>query len=122
MPKKRRIETNLSRLIKGMGLTLSEFARVIGVSASAIKKAAEGKRTMSQELRSRIFAETGVIFVDANLDQAPLEYTKEDHREFKIVTELNEAGAKIAAGIVAKQLELLFLAASRPGVGKSAAP
>jgi transcriptional regulator with XRE-family HTH domain len=118
MPKKRRIETNLSRLIKGMGLNLSGFARVIGVSASTIKKAAEGKRPMSQELCSRIFAETGVRFDNVEPNQEPLEYSKEDHRKFKADTEQNETGAKIAAGFVAKQVELLFLAASRPGVGK----
>lgn len=118
MPKKQKIETDLSRLIKGMGLTLSEFARIIGVSASAIKKAAEGKRAMSDDLCSRIFAETGVLFVDKTHDQEPLQYGKEDHRTFKAETQLNETGARIAAGTVAKQVELLFLAAARPGVGK----
>jgi transcriptional regulator with XRE-family HTH domain len=118
MPKKRKIETNLSRLIKGLGLTLAEFAREIGVSASAIKKTVEGKRGMSQELRSKIFSETGVIFVDSGPDEL-LFYTKEDHRKFKNETAFNEAAAKVAAGMVAKQVELLMLAASRPTVGKS---
>ena len=119
MPKKRRIESDLSRVIKGTGLTLSAFAREIGVSASAIKKTVVGTRGMSQELRSKIFSETGVLFVDCKLDDEPVVYTKKDHRKFKKETAFNEAAAKAAAGLIAKQFELLILAASRPTVGKS---
>jgi transcriptional regulator with XRE-family HTH domain len=118
MPKKRKVETNLSRLIKGMGLTLAEFARLIGVSASTIKKTVEGIRPMSQELRARIFAETGVVFVDEKFDDKPLVYTKEDHHKFKNESHLNEEGAKIAARVIGKQVELLLVAAARPTVGK----
>ena len=116
--KERKIESNLSRLIKGMGLSLGEFAREIGVSASAIKKAAEGKRDMSQELRVKIFAETGVLF-DKNAPNEILVYSKEDHRMHKEETTFNEKGAAIASGLVAKQIELLMLAASRPTVRKT---
>jgi transcriptional regulator with XRE-family HTH domain len=120
MPKKRKIENDLSRLIKGMELTLAEFAREIGVSAATIKKTVQGTRSMSQELCSRIFAETGVLFVvlkEAGLE--PLVYTKENHRKFKQESVFSEHGAKCAAGLVAKQVELLMLAASRPTVEKS---
>lgn len=123
MPKKRKFETDLSRLIKGMGLSLADFAKEIGVSGSTIKSVIKGTRTMTQELKSRVFAETGVLFFDAkkeDLDKSePLVYTKEDHREFKKESVFNEKAARVAAGLVAKQVELLMLAASRPTVGKS---
>jgi transcriptional regulator with XRE-family HTH domain len=107
-------------LVKGMDLTLAEFAREIGVSASTIKKTVEDIRPMSQELCSKIFAETGVLFIPAKEgEMEPLVYTKKDHRKFKSETVFSEHGAKCAAGLVAKQVELLLLAASRPTVEKS---
>lgn len=123
MPKKRKNETDLSRLIKGMKLPLAEFAKEIGVSGSTIKSVIKGTRSMTQELKSRVFAETGVIFVDVEKKdegkREPLVYTKQDHQAFKKESVFNERAAKIAAGMAAKQVELLMLAASRPTVGKS---
>ena len=123
MPKKRKIETDLSRLVKGTGLSLAEFAKEIGVSGSTIKSVIKGTRPMTQELKSRVFAETGAVFITATKEdvskQEPLVYNKQMHQAFKKETVFNEKAAKIAAGIVAKQVELLMLAASRPTVGKS---
>ena len=123
MPKKRKFETDLSRLIKGIGLSLADFAKEIGVSGSTIKSVIKGTRPMTQELKSRVFAETGVLFLEVAKEDAskcePLVYTKQMHQEFKKESVFNEKAAKIAAGLVAKQVELLMLAASRPTVGKS---
>lgn len=117
MPKKRKVENDLSRLIKGMGLTITDFAREIGVSASSIKKIAEGKRGMSQELRSRIFAETGVMFVDGEPSE-PLVYTKKNHSDFKKELPFSDKMCAVSARMVAKQVELLLLAGARPSVQK----
>jgi hypothetical protein len=123
MPKKRKRETDLSRLIKGMKLSLTDFAKEIGYSNSSIKSVIKGTRPMTQELKARVFAETGIIFVDVAKEDEdkvePLVYSKKDHQEFKKESAFNEKAARVAAGLVAKQVELLLLAASRPTVGKS---
>ena len=82
MPKKRNTKNNLTRIREGLGLSQPDFAKRFGVSASIIKKLEAGKRTLSQDLSARIFAETGVMLFPAP-EEEPLEYTKEDHAAWK---------------------------------------
>jgi DNA-binding XRE family transcriptional regulator len=119
MPKKSKRESDLTIVRKGLDLSQAEFARRLGVSASIIKKLEEGKRTISQDLTSRIFAETGVLFVNAHLPDEPFSYTKEDHAQWLKDTQLDQKGAKVATGVVMKLVELMLVAAARPGVQKS---
>ncbi len=119
MSKKRKVENNLGRLIKALDMTLSEFARTIGVSASAIKKVVEGKRSISDDLRSRIFAETGYFFFSA-LQETPMEFSKQEVVEYMRQVQMSENQARFAAcNVLGKSIELMMVAAARPGVGKS---
>ena len=119
MSKKRKCENNLGRLIKALDMTLAEFARTLGVSASAIKKVVEGKRTISDDLRSRIFAETGVFFFSA-AKETPTEFSQDEVDEHRRQIQMSDNQAKFAASnIVGKSIELMMVAAARPGVGKS---
>ena len=119
MSKKRKRENNAGRLIRALGMTLSEFARTLGVSASAIKKVVEGKRTISDDLRSRIFAETGILFFSTP-EETPMEFSKEEVEEHRREIGMSEKQARFAANnIIGKSIELMMIAAARPGVGKS---
>ena len=118
MPKKRKSENNLGRLIRALDLSQTEFARILGVSASSIKKVVGGTRALSDDLRARIFAETGIMFFSA-AEETPMEFTKEELLEFKKQILFNENQSRYAAGILSKSLELMMIAASRPGVQKS---
>ncbi len=118
MPKKPQKKSNLTIVREGLGVSQAEFARRLGVSASMIKKVELGKRPMTQDLSSRIFAESGVMFVD----QAPYEpiiYTKETHSAWVEEVQFNQKSAAVATRVVLKLVELMLSAASRPGVQKS---
>ena len=119
MSKKRKMENNVGRLIKALDMTLTEFARKIGVSASSIKKVVEGTRGISNDLRSRIFAETGVMFFSAT-EEVPMEFNREEILEGMKGVQMSENQARYAANsIIRKSIELMMVAAARPGVGKS---
>jgi transcriptional regulator with XRE-family HTH domain len=118
MPKKRKSENNIGHLIKAIGLTQQEFAQRLGVSASAIKKVVAGKRPISDDLRSRIYAETGLIFFSAPKED-PLEYTKENYKDYKKDITFTEKNAQVAAGLISRSVELMMIAAARPGVDKA---
>jgi len=120
MPKKLKQKSDLTIVREGLGLSQAEFARRLGVSASIIKKVEEGKRTMSQDLTARIFAETGVLFViDKKLMPEPITYSKEQHAAWVNETQFNQKSAAVAARVVLKLVELMLIAAARPGVQKS---
>lgn len=118
MPKKRKIKNNLTRLREGLGLSQPEFARRFGVSASIIKKLEAGKRDLSQDLSSRIFAETGVMLICAS-EEEPITYTKEDHAAWKKQVLLDKVSVKGAERVIMKLVELMMAASARPGVEKS---
>lgn len=46
-------------------------------------------------------------------------YTKEDHAQWLKETQLDQMGAKVAAGVIMKLVELMLVSAARPGVRKS---
>ena len=119
MPKKRKTENNLGRLIRALGMTQTEFAKTLGMSASAVKKAVEGKRIISDDLRSRIFAETGIFFFSA-AEETPMSFSKEEIIEHMRQVQMNSNQARFAAcNILGKSIELMMIAAARPGVRKS---
>ncbi len=118
MPKKRRIKNNLTRLREGLAWSQPEFARRFGVSASIIKKLEAGKRTITQDLSARIFAETGVMLV-AGPEEDELEYTKEDYTKWKKEVLFDRKAVKGAERLIMKLVELMLAAAARPGVEKS---
>lgn len=118
MPKKRKVKNNLTRIREGMDLSIPDFARRLGVSASIIKKLEAGNRTLSQDLSARIFAETGIMLFSAP-EEEPLEYTKEMHREWKKEVLFDPKSIKIAERIIMKLVELMMAASVRPGVEKS---
>lgn len=99
-------------------MSQAEFARVLGTSASMIKKLEEGKRTLSQDLSNRIFAETGQLLIPAS-QEIPLEYSEEDYKEWKKEIALDRKSAPVAARVVAKLIEVMLAASVRPGVDKS---
>jgi len=119
VPKKPPKESNLAIVRKGLGLSQSDFARRLGVSASMIKKLEEGKRTMSQDLQGRIYAETGVLFVHDHNPDEPFTYTKEAHAEWSREIQFNEQSAVTAARVLSKLVELMLVAGARRGVQKS---
>jgi transcriptional regulator with XRE-family HTH domain len=118
MPKKPKQKCHLTIVREALDLSQSEFARRLGVSASAIKKAEEGIRPMSNDLISRVYAETGVLFVN-NLPVKNFAYTEADHAAWTEEVLLNEKSAAVAARVVLKLVELMLVAAARPGVHKS---
>jgi transcriptional regulator with XRE-family HTH domain len=119
MPKKPKQKTNLTIVREGLDLSQSEFARQLGVSASLIKKVERGKRPMGQDLKARILAETGVIFVNEKLPDEQFSYTREDHAAWLKEVQFNQKSAEVAARLVLKLVELMLFAAARPGVQKS---
>jgi transcriptional regulator with XRE-family HTH domain len=119
MPKKLKKKGNLTILREGLGLTQAEFARRLGVSASLIKKVEEGKRPIADDLRARILAETGVIFVNEDVADQPFSYTKDDQEKWLKEVRFNQKAAAVAARLVLKVVELMLVAAARPGVHKS---
>lgn len=118
MPKKGKIKKNVTRIREGLGLSQPEFARRFGVSASIIKKLEAGKRVISQDLSSRIFAETGVMLFSAP-EEEPIEYTKENHAAWKKKVLLDQKTVKGAQRVIMKLVELMMAASVRPGVEKS---
>ncbi len=88
------------------------------MSGSIIKKLEAGKRTISQDLSSRIFAETGILLFSAP-EEEPLEYSKEDHAAWKKEILFDQKSVKAAERIVMKLIELMMAASVRPGVEKS---
>jgi transcriptional regulator with XRE-family HTH domain len=117
MPKKRKTKSNLQIVREGIGDSQSEFARRLGVSASIIKKVEAGKRDMSDDLISRVFAETGVMFVREPLP-APISYSKEDFHEWKKELPFTAKVAGPATAQIAKWVEIMLSAAGRPGIHK----
>lgn len=119
MPKKTQPQSDLAILRKGLGLSQSEWARRLGVSASMVKKLEEGTRSMSADVASRIFAETGILFLNQPVPREPFSYTKEDHLAWMREIQLDQKGAIIASRVVLRLVELMLVSASRPGVQKS---
>jgi transcriptional regulator with XRE-family HTH domain len=118
MPKKPNFKNNLTRLREGMDLSQPEFARLVGVSASMIKKIERGNRTMSPDLSARIFAETGIMLIPAP-KETPIEYSKEQHEAWKKDLEFNEKSVQAAARVIMKLVRIMLAASIRPGVQKS---
>jgi transcriptional regulator with XRE-family HTH domain len=114
MPKKPKSKSPLQIVREGAGCSQPEFARRLGVTASHIKKLESRKRFLTQEVASRIFVETGVMFVLSDRDD-PIGYTGADHIKWKEATTVCSRGAKIAAKKVSNLVELMFAAAARPG-------
>ena len=83
MPKKPEKKRHLTQLREALDLNQAEFARRLGVSASMIKKVEEGTRPGSEDLKARIYAETGLMFFNrdevANLPDKPFAYSKAQH-------------------------------------------
>ena len=74
---------------------------------------------MSQDLSSRVFAESGVLLLNQP-SLPPLEkYSPEDHRAWFEDVQLNPKAAAVAARQIGKLVELMLVAAARPGVQKS---
>lgn len=119
VPKKPKKNSPLTVVREGMGLSQPEFARRLGISASMVKKLEEGKRPISQDLVARIFAETGVFFSNAELPDGDFSYTKEDHANWTKETQFNDRAAVVASRLVLKLVELMLIAAARPGARKS---
>ena len=118
MPKKKKQENNLTRLRDGLGLSQPEFARKFGVSASIVKKLEAGTRIISQDLSSRIFAETGVMLLPGK-EEEQLKYTKDDHATWKKEVLFDQKSVKGAERVVMKLIEVMMAASARPGVEKS---
>jgi transcriptional regulator with XRE-family HTH domain len=118
MPKKRKTKNNLTRLREGLGLSQPDFARRFGVSASIIKKLEAGTRTITNDLSSRIFAETGIMLLPGP-EEVPLEYAKADHEAWKKEVLLDSKSVKAAERVLMKLIEVMMAASVRPGVEKS---
>ncbi len=124
MPNKKNKKSDLTIVREALGLTQSQFAERLGVSASMIKKVEEGKRPLSPDLSARIFAETGLIFVNKGVaDEAwtnkTFSYTKDDRETWMKEIQFNQKAAEAAARLVSKTVELMLVAAARPGLQKS---
>jgi transcriptional regulator with XRE-family HTH domain len=119
MPKKPKKKSDLTIVREGLDLSQSEFARRLGVSASIIKKVEEGKRAMSQDLITRVFAETGVLFANTTTPAPPITYTQEDQNAWVKETQFNQKSAAAAARVILKLIDLMLISAARPGVQKS---
>ena len=123
MPKKPERKSHLTTVREALRLSQPQFAERLAVSASIIKKVEEGKRAGSDELKARIYAETGLWFF--NKDEAPhlatqpCTYTKADHAAWMEEVQFDQKYAKLAAHVVLKLVELMLVAAARPGVQKS---
>jgi transcriptional regulator with XRE-family HTH domain len=118
MPKRPNFKNNLTRLREGMDLSQPEFARLVGVSASIIKKLERGTRTLTPDLSARIFAETGIMLIPAP-EETPIEYSKEQHEDWKKDVEFDAKSVEAAARVVMKLVRLMLAASIRPGVKKS---
>ena len=118
MPKKRNFKNNLTRVREGTDLSVADFARRVGVSASMIKKVEAGKRPMSQDLSARVFAETGIMLISSP-EETPIEYLKDQHAEWKKEVLFDEKTVRAATRVVVKLVELIMAASVRPGVQKS---
>jgi len=118
MPKKPKFKNNLTRLREGMDLSQQEFAKLLGVSASIIKKLERGNRTLTPDMSARIFAETGIMLIPAP-EETPIEYSKEQHQAWKKDLEFDSKSAEAAARVIMKLVRLMLAASIRPGVQKS---
>jgi transcriptional regulator with XRE-family HTH domain len=123
MPKKPEKKRHLTQLREALDLNQAEFARRLGVSASMIKKVEEGTRAGSEDLKARIYAETGLMFFNrdevANLPAKPFAYSKAQHQAWLQEVQFNQPSAAAAARVILRLVELMLLAAARPGVHKS---
>ena len=123
MPKKPEKKRHLTQLREALGLSQSQFAERLGVSASMIKKVEEGTRPGSDDLKLRIYAETGRMFF--NRDESGyspdghVDYTKAEHEAWLNEVQFDPEVAVAAARIIHRQAELMLIAAARPGINKS---
>jgi transcriptional regulator with XRE-family HTH domain len=123
MPKKPEKKRHLTQLREALGLSQPDFAKRLGVSASMIKKVEEGTRPGSDDLKARIYAETGRMFFNrdeiGDLLDRPFTYSKEEHEAWLKEVQFDPKSAAAAARIIHRQVELMLIAAARPGVNKS---
>jgi transcriptional regulator with XRE-family HTH domain len=123
MPKKPEKKRHLTQLREALGLSQSQFAERLGVSASMIKKVEEGTRPGSDDLKARIYAETGRMFFNRDepgySPDGHVNYTKAEHEAWFKEVQFDPKFAAAAARIVLRQVELMLIAAARPGVNKS---
>ena len=96
-----------------MALSQSQFAERLGVSASIIKKLEEGTRPGSDDVKARIYAETGRIFFNkGEPGYHPNEhftYTKADHDAWLKEVQFDQQTAQAASRIILKQWPIVSL-------------
>lgn len=123
MPKKPEKKRHLTQLREALGLSQSQFAERLGVSASMIKKVEEGTRPGSDDLKARIYAETGRMFFNKDepgySPDGHVDYTKAEHEAWLKEVQFDTRTAAAAARLVLRQVELMLIAAARPDVQKS---
>jgi transcriptional regulator with XRE-family HTH domain len=118
MPKKRTGPPHPLEVIrKGIGISQADFARKIGLSASMIKKIEGGIRDLPQDVMCRIFFETG-LWIVPGVAKEPFIYTREDYDAWKNTLPYNELIARQLAHQLSKWVEMMMLAAARPGIDK----
>lgn len=118
MPKKRTgLPHPLEVIRKGIGISQADFARKIGLSASMIKKIEGGIRNLPQDVMCRIYFETGVWIVPG-IENEPCTYTREVYEAWKKTLPYNEQIARALAHQIGKWVEMMMIAAARPGIDK----
>jgi hypothetical protein len=118
MPKRRTGTPHPLEVIRrGIGLSQMDFGRKIGLSASMIKKIEGGIRDLPQDVMGRIFFETGVWIVPG-IENEPSTYTREVYEAWRKNLPYNEQIAKVFAHQINKWVEMMMIAAARPGIDK----
>lgn len=124
MPRRPSQSHPLRELRNAIGFSQTQFARLIGVTTSTIKRIENGQLKISQELTGRIFLATGVIVIETPSGPQRIvctrePYTKQSLQEWRSEFTPNSSVAMALAGHLAKWVEILLLASARPGVAKS---
>ena len=118
MPKKRTGTPHpLEVMRKAIGISQADFARKMGLSASMIKKIEGGIRDLPQDIMCRIFFETG-IWIVPGIENEAMTYTRENYEAWKKTLPYNEQIGRAIAHQIGKWVEIMMLAAARPGIDK----
>lgn len=124
MPGKSEPRHPLRELRQAIGLTQGEFARLIGVGTSTVKRIESRTLKMSQELAARMFLATGFMVTETPGGKQTMTwngepYTKESFELWKAELATNTAVASALTAQLVNWIEILLLASARPGAGKT---
>jgi transcriptional regulator with XRE-family HTH domain len=123
MPRKPKFMHPLRVVRQATGLSQAAFGRKVGRSAETIEKMENGKKTIPPDVNYRIRLATGVLTVmsktDKPLDYAGEPYTQKSYTEWcGYLKETECRNSEYWCNEMQLRLEVMFQAASRPGVDK----